>query len=349
MRRYRLTLVLVLGLCPSLALAEPTNAELTHARRLFSEAVAAEDREEWALAASRLREAIEIKETPGLRFHLAYCEERQGHLTEALREYDRAEELLRVDPKAARDVARQLGPARDALRLRIPTITVELPAQVSNATLELDGRIISPPVFGKPIPQNPGIRTIKISSPGHVSFVRELVLSEGEAVVAMAELVPEPAPSTNNPAEPVASEADALVAPQSLRLRNWLLVTEGVIATAALGVGIGYQLAAASADRRAEDARVTLSIGDSSPNAQCGAPKSSVQGICDDLARAVSDGKSHRNVATIGFVGAGISAAAFVGTWLLWPSNAPSSGTALRVFPASSARGEASLIVTGAF
>lgn len=349
MRRYRLTLLLVLGLSPSIALAEPTKAEIARARRLFSEAVAAENREEWQLAASRLREAMAIKETPGLRFHLAHCEEQLGHLVEAMREYDRADELLRDDPKAARDVARQLGPARDALRLRIPTITVELSAHISNAALQLDDRAISPPVFGKPIPQNPGAHTIRVSSPGHIPFVHEVVLSEGEAAVTMVELAPELSVSMHNAAGPAEVEGHRSEAREGLHLRNWVLVTEGVIATAALGVGIGYQLASSSADRRADEARVALSIQSASPNAQCGAPKSSVQGLCDDLARAVSDGKSHRGIATIGFVAAGLSAAAFVGTWLVWPSKTPSSDTALRVLPTSTARGDASLIVSGAF
>src|SRR5262245_45898151 len=81
-------------LCPVTALAEPTATELAVARRLFAEAVDLEHDERWELAASKLRDALAIKDTPGLRFHLAHCEEKRGHLVEAMLNYDRASELI---------------------------------------------------------------------------------------------------------------------------------------------------------------------------------------------------------------------------------------------------------------
>src|SRR5690606_8548188 len=60
--------------------AEPTATELAVARRLFREATQLEERQRWDLAAQKLREAIRIKETPGLRFHLAHCQENMGLL-----------------------------------------------------------------------------------------------------------------------------------------------------------------------------------------------------------------------------------------------------------------------------
>lgn len=355
MPRYQLTLLLALGLSPAISFAEAPSSEIAHARRLFAEAVEAENREDWQLAAARLREAISIKETPGLRFHLAYCEEHLGRLVEALAEYDRADELLRADPGSARDVATRLEPARDALRLRIPKVTVELPANIRDAALEIDGRALSPSVFGKAIFLNPGAHTMTVSIPGHVPFVRDVLLAEGETAVTTVELPPRLASSTENESagsEEAISEDSLESTPFSASspLRNWVLVAEGAIATAALGVGIGYQLAATSADDRADEARAALAIfSASSPNAQCGAPASSAQGLCDELGRAVADGKSHRTVATIGFVGAGLSAAAFVGTWLFWPSESSSTTTAIRLLPSGSARGDASLILSGTF
>lgn len=355
MRRHSLTLLFALGLLPAIAWAEPTTAEITLARRLFSEAVAAESVNEWELAADKLRQAIAIKETPGLRFHLAYCEEQLGRLVEALAEYDRAEELVRLEPKAARDVQKQLGPRRAALRRRVPTTTLLLPEGVPFAKLELDGLAMPPELFGKPIPLNPGLHTIVVSAEGREAFTREITLAEGDANVTTVSL---PAASAHGAAvatgvDPARAQtegsADGAAVASGSGIRNWVLLGEGVIATAALGVGIGYTVAAGASDDRADKARSELSATSGSENAKCGAPKSTSQRICDDLARAVGDGKSQRKVATIAFVGAGASAAALVGTWLLWPSRKATSGTALHIQPVATARGDASFVLSGSF
>src|SRR5882724_4575305 len=73
--------------------ADPLPAEIMLARRLFAEARAREEAKDWPTAASKLNEALAIKETAGLRFHLAYCEEQQGLLVEALVDYERSEDL----------------------------------------------------------------------------------------------------------------------------------------------------------------------------------------------------------------------------------------------------------------
>jgi tetratricopeptide (TPR) repeat protein len=88
-------------LTPSLGFAaEPTPSEISVARRLFDEGKAAEDAARWREAADKFRQAAAIKDTPGIRFHLARCEEEQGAFVEALVEYDRARELIDSGVKA---------------------------------------------------------------------------------------------------------------------------------------------------------------------------------------------------------------------------------------------------------
>ena len=96
-------------------------------------------------AEEKLREALAIKETPGLRYHVAYCQEQQGKLVEALVDYDRADELIQHGAAAA-DVAELIGPARDSLRERVPTLTVSVPKDVTGASLEVDGQRVAPAV-----------------------------------------------------------------------------------------------------------------------------------------------------------------------------------------------------------
>lgn len=343
-------IVLLVALAPALAQGEPTASEIARARGLFDEAVLAEEEEDWALAATKIREAISIKETAGLRFHLAYCEEQQGHLLEALTEYERAAELAATDPKSGRDVRRRATQNRDALRGRLPMLTIELSDDLTAATLRLNDRSVAPSLFGKPTPRNPGPHRLVVSTPGYEPFIYETQLIEGEEhVVRIEPSMMMPLRSSPASAPPLALEKTETPPPSSSRaLRDWVLVTEGAITTAAIGVGIGYHLAAASADRRADTARVALVTASAESNAQCGAPSGVVEALCDDLSRAVADGKSRRNVATIGFVTAGAGAAALVATWLLWPSDSASSATSLRVLP-TSLHGKPSLSFSGVF
>jgi len=95
MRRelFAWALLTALALRTSMTSADPLPTEIALARRLFADAKTAEDAKDWPTAASHLRDAISIKETSGLRFHLAYCEEQQGLLVESLVDYDRADDL----------------------------------------------------------------------------------------------------------------------------------------------------------------------------------------------------------------------------------------------------------------
>src|SRR5438046_985698 len=100
---------------------DPATTEIAVARRLFAEARTSEDAKEWASAAAKLREAISIKETSGLRFHLAYCEEQQGMLVEALVDYERAEDLSGDKDEELRS---QIPARKTSLQKRIPTVTL---------------------------------------------------------------------------------------------------------------------------------------------------------------------------------------------------------------------------------
>src|SRR5882672_10460121 len=127
------------ALCFALGVrADPSAADIASARRLFSEATALREAGQWSEAGAKLREAIAIKETPGLRFHLAHCEEQMGRLLAARDDYDRADALIR-EGAAASDVAALLEPARSALRERIPTLVVRAPSDARAVGLTIDG------------------------------------------------------------------------------------------------------------------------------------------------------------------------------------------------------------------
>src|SRR5450432_1242199 len=108
-------LVCAVAIGARLAHAEPTPAEISTARQAFESAVALEADQKWLEASTKLREALAIKDTPGLRFHLAHCEEQQGLLVEAALDYDRANELLQHGAKAP-DVQKLLATASAELK-----------------------------------------------------------------------------------------------------------------------------------------------------------------------------------------------------------------------------------------
>jgi hypothetical protein len=306
----------MLSTSPAFA-AEPTPAEIAAARQLFAEARSAEDAEEWATAASRIRQAISIKETPGLLFHLAYCEEHLGMLVEALVDYERAEEAARSKND---DVEKQVGPRKAALRKRTPTITVMPASDVSDASMTIDGHAVAATLVGQPIVQNPGQHHVVVSAPGRTPYAADLTLAEADSVVVTVSLpVVQPAGGSASLAP---GTDDSVIRPSSGQrwsARTYVLASEAAVTIAALGVGIGFMLSASAAENRSDEYRSTLRASAPGSPDQCWGPGSHPP-ECADLEQSVAKSKDHRFVSTLGFVGAGIGAAAFAATWLFWKS-----------------------------
>jgi hypothetical protein len=313
----------VLSHRPAIA-AEPTSAEIAAARQLFADARAAEEAEDWTSAASKIRQAISIKETPGLRFHLAYCEEHLGMLVEALVDYERAEDAARSKND---DVEKKVGPRKEALRKRTPTITVLLAADMNDAALAIDGHAVASTLIGKPIPQNPGKHHVVASAPGRRPYSADLALAEADSIVVTvalpAAMSPEAQASSNaSPAsQPAGSEsvASRAATAEAWSPRTYVLVGEAVVTIAAIGVGVGYMLSASAAEDRSDRYRGQL------PPSLPGYPdpcwgSGSNQVACADLEQAVAEAKDRRFLSKIGFVGAGVGAVAFAATWLFWKS-----------------------------
>jgi hypothetical protein len=128
------------------------------------------------------------------------------------------------------------------------------------------------------------------------------------------------------------------------RARTYVLVGEAAIGLGALAVGVVFALGAAADDERAASDKARLpGTTEDEKNAAC-VMRQNNQTLCDDLADAREDARRERSIARAGFIGAGVGAAAFAGTFILWPSVPPQ--TALRPWLGS---GVAGLSVTGRF
>jgi hypothetical protein len=311
--------------------ADPSAAEISSARHAFERAVALEGAGQWADATLKLHEALAVKDTPGLRFHLAHCEVEQGQLLEAAADYDRAGELIRKGAKAP-DVQKLLAQASAALEPRIPKLAVQLPNDVLSAVPTVDGQVFSPSELALGVPLNPGHHDLLVSAGGRRSFQRSLTLKEGDSVQLRAEL----------PAEaPVTRSAPAIVqappmggssyeAPREARTRLssgklYLMVGESVVTVVGLVVGLAYHSTASSAADRVSNDQGLI---DRAGQGDCRSPSSSeVTSACSDLRTSIDDHDDAALLSTIGFVAAGVGAAAFATTWLVYPStHAVSSG-----------------------
>ncbi len=319
MRIRSTTALLALALfAPAVARAEPTSAEIAVARKMFREASALEKQKDYAHAADKLKQALAIKETPGLRYHLAFCEEQQGQLVAALVDYDRADEMI-ADGTKAPDVQALLAPARDALRKRVPTLTVAVAGGVDGAALSIDGKAMAAAMFGQPTPLNPGKHHVQVTAPGYKPFDKDVTLAEGDRANETAALVAVPAAAAPTAPAPAATpdRAPPADAGKGLSTRTIVIGAEAVVTLAALGVGIGYTVAKGSAQSRADDAQAAINRV-STTNDACANPTTELASPCSDLVTALDDKQSAGNLATVGFIGAGVGAAATVATFLLW-------------------------------
>lgn len=299
------------------ARAEPSAAEIAVARKLFREATIHEKKEEWAEAEVKLRQAVAIKETPGLRYHLAFVQEQQGKLVEALVDYDRASELVAGGAKAP-DVKRLLDPAREGVRKRVPHLTVNMPEGVDGASLKIDGKKVAPALIGQPVPLNPGKHSIEVTAPGRVDFQAELSLEEGEKRGVQVQLPNRPeAPAAPPPTVPTTQvEPAADEAPSSGLAKPIVLISEGVVTAGFLGLGLAFTFKRKDAEDRIQVAETELNdVG--ADDTTCSNPGMFADS-CRRLAQARQDKLDAKTPLVVGYVGAGVGAAATVLTALLW-------------------------------
>jgi hypothetical protein len=350
---------LLLGAPGGALAAEPTPSEISVARRLFQEGRALEEAARWRDAASKFRQATAIKDTPGMRFHLARCEEEQGALVEALVEYDRARELIDSGTRAP-DVERLLAAARERVRGRVALLTLRLPEALHNVSLEVDGKALSTSVLGAPLPINPGKHQLRAAAPGRKSYAEDLQLGSGElrevtldlpAALPVPLAAPAPAPAPKLAATvarapaPVPLRSSSASSDSASPARTIVLVSEATLFAAGLGAGIGFTLSHGSADDRYRTANQSVldSVGGSDEQGVACA-SADPPPACSELEQARQDRDRAAQLATGAFIAAGASAVAFGLTWWLWPHRPP----ALRVGAAAQPQ-RVDLAISGRF
>jgi len=318
-------------------LAEPTPAELTEARALFAEATALEATGDYAGAEAKLVAALAIKETPGLRYHLAHCEEQRGAFMAANANYERASTLIQAGA-AAPDVEPLLPLAARRLDSRVARLEIVVPVE-ARASAELDGVELPPSSIGATVKVDPGPHRLRVRSPGQADFNADLTFVSGERRTIKVFFAASTGPL---PAAPVATAASPRsTANGGIGGRGVVLLGEAALTLTGVGFGLGFLVARATAAERVEHAQAA--VDQQAPGTSgCGAVPAPP--ACADLEQALDDHSRASTLATASFVGAGVAASALVLTWALWPSSPRAVSLALR--PSSAG---VELAATGAF
>jgi hypothetical protein len=177
------------------AFAAPTPEQLQYARVLFAEAQKEERAGNWQSALEALRKVAAIKLTPGIRFHIALCEDKIGMLLEALADYEAAER--EAQQQSTQDVLSAIKEPLAALRARIPRLTVNVPADIRDVRVTVDGTPLAASELGNAAPIAIGEHRIEATAPGRVAFKAMIAAKERETVVVHVIL-----PAIRDPAAP---------------------------------------------------------------------------------------------------------------------------------------------------
>lgn len=197
---------LAIGLFVARCRAEPAT-DLQAARELFLLAEKQEDAGRWSDALEKLRRVAQVRQTAGVRYHIALCEEHLGQIASALADYTAAETQARVEN--AQDVLRLVGKELIAASLRAPRVTIRVTPDLPDLQIALDGAPLARERVGVPVPVDPGEHRIEATAPKHTPAHATVTVREQEAVVLDLELAPMAVPPGTANGTPPSSTPNA--------------------------------------------------------------------------------------------------------------------------------------------
>jgi hypothetical protein len=283
----------------SASAADAATPDEERAEALFREGKTEYDAGRFDVACAKLAESDALDPAVGTLGMLAACEEKRGHIGQALTAY--------------REVARRAGAADDprgafaerraaSLDPRVPRVVVEAPAGVR---VLIDGKEVTARGTQQPLRPDPGDVVVEATRPDGSRWAHSYDLPEGAAiVVVIPELGSDPArPQPEPPRDHEEGGGPPVGA-----------VLLGGVGVVGLGLMSGFGISAASRNARSEDLQRTCEAGDA---AACASG--------EDERDAAS---SAATVATVSFgVGATCLAAGALWWFLDRPAKAPSTAT----------------------
>ena len=181
---HALLLACAVSTAATAALAQ-SPADLKRARAQFQRGIELEQASNWTEAIQQFREVGQVRMTPQVRFHIAYCEEGLGRLVTALGGYDLA--LAEADTVGP-DFKSEVETAMARLRERIPKLFIERGVGADAALVQLDGIDVGASSIGVEVPLDPGPHSVTAAAPGFKPFAATVELKEREVTKVTLEL-----------------------------------------------------------------------------------------------------------------------------------------------------------------
>jgi tetratricopeptide (TPR) repeat protein len=225
-------------------------SDLAAAKRLFEAAEVDQTHMRWAEALEKLERVVDIKETAGVRFHIAVCQEKLGQLAKSLESYERARNL--ASSAGSNDVLEMVGPEIERMRARVPRVRVEAPKGVGPLVVLIDQSVYADLPSGHEVRLDPGTHQVLVKVDGEVRLDRLVSLGEGQSETLRVRDWRSSSPAaTSTPSEnsPSPADIDQAEAGGGVPTVAWIALGAGAV----LGVG-GYLAYAKADDLAAESA-----------------------------------------------------------------------------------------------
>lgn len=220
-----------------------TPSEIATARAWFADGLAHEEGGDFAAALSLFRRAAQVKRTPQIAYHVAFCESRTGALVLALVDLESAATVARA--AHADDVAIAVEAELADVRRRIPTLEVHDGSEGKATRLLVDGNAVSLAMVGTPMPLDPGEHTVTLELASGAKATKTVTLAERDKRTAdlspseggASVVAPLPPPPIASPTLPPSNAIPTAPAPKSGKMLPWVTVGIGG-ALLAGGVGL---------------------------------------------------------------------------------------------------------------
>jgi hypothetical protein len=295
-----------------------TEADRATARELAQEGQAAFDKGEYAVAADRFARADALVHAPTLLLALGRAQAKLGRLVQAYESYSRIvregvpDGASKVFKKAVEEAKREVEPIK--ARLAWATIQVQGPS-ASSAKVTVDADQVPAAALGVRRAVNPGDHVLRAEAEGFAPAEKPFHVSEGETVTLELALEPsKEAPASTGagapppaPSAPVTKAAPPADSESGSGRRTFAFVALGV---GAAGLTVGA-ITGVLAMRKHSD------LEDACPDGRC------PPGEQNDLDAYRTLG----TVSTVGFVVAGVGAAAGLTLLLTAPKREPETAS----------------------
>jgi hypothetical protein len=302
-------------LAPRVARAQSAS-EIKEAEARFTEGVRRHDLGDEEGARLKFLEAYSVVKRPNVLFNLARAEQLTGRFVDAIAHYKAfaAESAAdAADRERARKHVLELGALVGHVRIDAP----------SGAELWIDGqRVPGVAPLSDAIDVAVGPHTVEAHL-GDRTKTTGVSCAAGQTVTARVEIesTPEPVPAVvapqSGPATLEPEESSASVRYKASGGKIGTTVVLGVAAVAAIGVGVGMQLAAGT---KGNDV-TSDQQGNGSSSCLAMSPR------CTQLSSDANAEAMDENVRTGAFIGAGVLAVAAVVAWVAWPNSKVTSGS----------------------